>query len=99
GGMAVTLKPEMAGDLKATIQFDVSGRQAGQWYYEIADGYCAFREGQLDHPTLTIHTPSEVWLAISRGELDGAKAFMEKRYSAEGDLSLLMRLKSLFGPM
>jgi len=99
GGMAVIFKPEVAGDLKATIQFDVIGKQPGQWYYEIADRYCAFKEGKLDHPTLTIHTSSEIWLAISKGELDGAKAFMEKKYTVEGDLGLLMRLKSLFGPM
>jgi putative sterol carrier protein len=99
GGMAVSFRREVGGDLKATIQFNVSGKQPGQWYYEIADGYCAFKEGKLDHPTLTIHTPAEIWLAIANGELDGAKAFMEKQYSAEGDIGLLMRLKSLFGPM
>ncbi|MDI6756207.1 MAG: NAD(P)H-dependent oxidoreductase [Thermodesulfobacteriota bacterium] len=97
GGMAVSFRGEAAGDLRAMIQFDVTGRQAGQWYFEIADGYCAFGEGKLDHPTLIIHTPSEVWVAISKGELDGAQAFMEKKYSAEGDLSLLLRLNSLFG--
>ena len=98
GGMAVSFRREVAPDLKATIQFDVSGKQAGQWYYEIADGHCTFKEGKADHPTLTIHTPSEIWLAIANGELEGAKAFMEKQYSAEGDIGLLMRLKSLFGP-
>jgi len=99
GGMAVSFKREAAGDLEATIQFDVTGKQPGRWYYQIKDGYCAFKEGKLDHPTLTIHTPSEVWLAISKGELDGAKAFMEKKYTAKGDLNLLMRFQSLFGPM
>jgi multimeric flavodoxin WrbA len=98
GGMAVSFRREVAPDLKATIQFDVSGKQAGQWYYEIADGYCAFKEGKVDHPTLTIHTPSEIWLAIANRELEGAKAFMEKKYSAEGDMGLLMQFKSLFGP-
>jgi putative sterol carrier protein len=97
GGMAVSFKREVAKDLKATVQFDVTGEQPGQWYYEIMDGYCAFREGKVDHPTLMIHTPSEVWAAISNGDLDGAKAFMEKKYTAEGDLNLLMRFKSLFG--
>jgi putative sterol carrier protein/putative NADPH-quinone reductase len=96
GGMAMSFKREVAEDLKATIQFDVSGKQPGQWHYEIQNGNCAFREGRVDNPTLTIHTPSEVWLAIFKGELDGAQAFMEKKYTAEGDFGLLMRLKSLF---
>jgi putative sterol carrier protein len=45
---------------------------------------------------LTIHTPSEVWMAISRGELDGAQAIMQGKYSIEGDLNLLMRFNELF---
>jgi putative sterol carrier protein len=95
--MARGLSPEAAGDLRATIQFDIGGKQPGQWYFEIKDGNCAFKEGKADHPTLTIHTPSEIWLAISFGELDGAQAFKQKKYTAEGDFNLLMRLKSLFG--
>ena len=99
GGMAVSFKREAAGDLIATIQFDVTGKQRGEWYYDIRDGYCGFKEGRVDHPTLTIHTPSEVWLAIAKEELDGAKAFMEKKYTAEGDSNLLLGFKNLFGPM
>ena len=96
GGMAVGLNPEEAGNLRATIQFDISGKQPGQWHFEIKDGNCAFKEGKVDNPTLTIHSPSEIWLAISFGELDGAQAFMQKKYTAEGDFQLLMRLKNLF---
>jgi putative sterol carrier protein len=96
GGMAVGLNPGEAGNLRATIQFDISGKQPGQWYFEIKDGNCSFKEGKVDNPTLTIHTPSEIWLAISFGELDGAQAFMQKKYTAEGDFQLLMRLKNLF---
>ncbi|MGA2465252.1 MAG: SCP2 sterol-binding domain-containing protein, partial [Thermodesulfobacteriota bacterium] len=54
-------------------------------------------EGKVDSPTLTIKTPSEIWLAIANGELDGQKGFMEGKYTAVGDMSLLMRMKSLFG--
>lgn len=96
GGMVLGFSPEAAGDLRATIQFDMSGTQPGQWYYEIKDGNCAFKEGKVDSPTLTIHTPSEIWLAISLRELDGLQAFMQKKFTAEGDISLLMKLKGLF---
>jgi putative sterol carrier protein len=96
GGMAAGLNPEEAGNLRATIQFDISGKQPGQWYFEIKEGNCDFKEGKVENPTLTIHTPLEIWLAISYGELDGAQAFMQKKYTADGDFNLLMRLKSLF---
>ena len=96
-GMALTFKGSAAGDLKATIQFDVSGRQPGKWFLSIENGTCTYSEGQSPAPTLTIKTPSEVWIAIANKEKDGQKAFMAGEYKIEGDISLLMRMGSLFG--
>ncbi len=96
-GMAATFNGKAAGDLKATVQFEVTGKQPGRWYLSIENGKCTYYEGKTDTPTLTIQTPSEVWLAIANKELNGQQAFMERKYSAQGDMGLLMRLKSLFG--
>lgn len=101
-GMAMVFNPDAAGDLESIIQFDVSGDDAGQsagpeqYYLRIADGDCRAYEGAHPEPTLTIHTPSEVWLRISGGELDGAQAMMSSQYTVEGDLGLLMRFDKLF---
>jgi multimeric flavodoxin WrbA/putative sterol carrier protein len=97
GGMAARMRRETAGDLQATIQFVVTGKQPGQWYFEIQDGVCTFKEGRADHPNLAIHTPSEVWVEVALRRMDGAKAFLEKKYTAEGDLGLLLRFKDFFG--
>jgi putative sterol carrier protein len=96
-GMAATFNGQSAGDLKATIQFEVTGKQPGQWFLSIKNGKCTYHEGKLDVPTLTIKTPSEVWLAIANKEKDGQQAFIEGKYTAQGDTGLLMRLKDLFG--
>jgi multimeric flavodoxin WrbA/putative sterol carrier protein len=96
-GMAATFNGMAAGDLKATIQFEVTGKQPGQWCLSIENGKCTYQEGKTDTPTLTIQTPSEVWLAVANKEIDGQQAFMEGKYTAQGDMGLLMRLKSLFG--
>jgi len=96
-GMAVTFNPQVAGDLKATIQFEVSGKQPGYWFLSIEGGRCTVHEGGSDSPTLTIHTPSEIWLAIANGELDGKQALMDGKYTAHGDMDLLMHMKDLFG--
>ena len=76
--------------------FRTGGDEPGQYYLRIAEGECAAFEGTHPEPTLTIHTPSEVWLRISRGELDGAQAMMSGQYSVEGNLGLLMRFDKLF---
>ncbi len=96
-GMSRMFNPQAAGDLKATIQFEVTGRQPGNWFLTIAEGKCTYQEGKVASPTLTIRTPSEVWLAIANKELDGAKAFMEGKYTTNGDMGLMMKMKSYFG--
>jgi multimeric flavodoxin WrbA/putative sterol carrier protein len=96
-GMAATFNPEAAGDLRATIQFEVTGKQPGHWVLSIENGKCTYHEGRANSPTLTINTLSEVWLAIANKETDGQQAFMEGKYTATGDMSLLMRMKILFG--
>jgi multimeric flavodoxin WrbA/putative sterol carrier protein len=96
-GMAATFNPEAPGDLKAVIQFEVTGKQAGNWFLSIENGKCTYHEGKANSSNLTIKTPSEVWLAIANKEMDGQQAFMEGKYTAAGDMGLLMQMKSLFG--
>jgi multimeric flavodoxin WrbA/putative sterol carrier protein len=96
-GMAAAFNSQAARDLKATIQFEVTGKQAGDWFLSIENGKCTYHEGKANSSNLTIKTPSEVWLAIANKEMDGQQAFMEGKYTAAGDMSLLMRMRSLFG--
>jgi len=96
-GMAATLNGRAAGDLKATIQFEVTGKQPGRWSLTIENGKCIYDEGKANSPSLTINTSSEVWLDIANKELDGQQAFTEGKYTATGDLSLLTRMRRLFG--
>ncbi len=95
-GMPTVFNAEVAGDLVADIQFVISGEEPGAYYLHIEGGTCAFHEDESASPSLTIKPPSEVWLAISRGEMDGQAAFMGQKYTVEGDFSLLMKLNDLF---
>jgi multimeric flavodoxin WrbA/putative sterol carrier protein len=96
-GMAAALNSQAAGDLKATIQFEVTGKQTGNWFLSVENEKCTYHEGKVNSSNLTIKTPSEVWLAIANKEMDGQQAFMEGKYTASGDMGLLMRLRGLFG--
>jgi len=95
-GMPSAFNAEAAGDMVADIQFHVTGEEPGDYHLHIEGGTCTFHEGTLATPKLTIHTPSEVWVAISNGEMDGQQAFMQGKYRVEGDFSLLMKLSDLF---
>ncbi len=95
-GMAGVYNPVAGGDLKAVFYFKVTGEEPGDYALSIADGVCTFSEGVPASPSLTIETPSEIWKAVSCGELDGQAAFMQGKYKASGDFRLLMRMDQLF---
>jgi len=95
-GMSLAFNHSAAGDLSAVIQFDVGGEEPGQYYLRIAKGKCSAFEGKHPSPTLVIHTPSEVWLAVSKGKSDGTQAMVEGKYQATGDLGLLVKFNQLF---
>ena len=95
-GMPTVFSPEAACDLAAIIQFVVSGEEPGSYYLQIENGTCVFHEGKSSSPTMTIQTPSEIWLAVSRGEMDGQTAFMQQKYTVEGDFSLLLKMNDMF---
>lgn len=95
-GMAYSFNPKVAGDLEAVIQFQVTGEETGHYYLDIAQGHCTAYAGEHPKPKLTIITPADVWMAISRGQMSGATALMTGKYSVKGDIGLLMKLGQLF---
>jgi len=94
--MPLAFKSEGANALLAVYQFEVRGDENFVAHLRIEDGTCRFHDGPTDNPSVVIKTPADVWLAVSKGELDGQQAFMSGRYKVEGDLSLLLKLRSLF---
>lgn len=82
--------------LDAVYQFDVTGNEPFQAYLKISGAGCSYHEGVADKPGIVIHTPGDVWMGIARGELDGQQAFLSGKYRVEGDLALLLKLRSLF---
>jgi hypothetical protein len=98
-GMPAVFNPAAAGDLQADIQFIVTGAEPGRYVLRIREGHCTAHEGTVPQPTMTVHTPSEVWLKVARNELSGQAAYVKGMYRVEGDFGLLLRLGDLFsGP-
>lgn len=95
--LASTFSAERAGDLRATIQFEVPDEKPGLYFLEIGEGRCSAQEGRASTADLTIRTPADVWLKVCAGELDGAAAFMSGQYRVVGNAALLIRFGTLFG--
>lgn len=90
-------KAHAAQGLAAVYQFEITGGEKFTAHLKIEKGRCTFHEDAHEKPDVTIESPAHIWLAISRGEMSGQTAFMAEKYRVEGNLGLVMKLKSLFG--
>jgi len=95
--MAQGFNGEAAGATKAILQFNFSGEVEESCYFMIENGRIEARQGISEKPDLVVQTPFNIWLDIMTGKADGQQMFMEQKYKTAGDLSLLMRMKELFG--
>jgi len=95
-GMPTAFQPDKAAGANATIQFNFTGAEPGNYTVKVADGKCEVTQGNADSPTVTINSPSDVWLKIIRRELDGATAFMSGQFTFTGDMGVLMQMQNWF---
>lgn len=95
--MSTGFNPQAAAETKASLQFSFSGQVEGSCCFIIQNGSIEVETGDGENPDLVIETPFEVWMDIMTGKADGQQMFMEQKYRAEGDLSLLLRMSELFG--
>ncbi len=96
-GMPEAFQADKAAGVNATIQFKFTGDEPGNWIIKVADGTCTSEEGETDDATVTINSASDIWLKITRRELDGATAFMSGQFTFTGDMGVLMQMGSWFG--
>jgi putative sterol carrier protein len=85
-----------AGDMNATVQFDLSGEGGGQWYVVVANGACEVEQGTAESPTATIRMEADDYAALVAGDLNAMEAFMQQKIRVEGDLNTVMKFQNLF---
>jgi putative sterol carrier protein len=87
---------EAAEGLTAVYQFDLSGREGGEYYLVVERGVCKVHEGRHPDPHVTFAMSGEDCLRVLEGKLDGPEVFMSGRLQVTGDFGLAIQLKSLF---
>lgn len=95
--MKFAFKANKARDARFTIQFMFSGHVVGECYCMIDNGNFKTGLGKINNPDLIIESPFEVWMDIMTKKTDGQKMFMEKKYTTQGDISILMLMGEFFG--
>ncbi len=96
--MPYGLNKELAQGVDAVIQYLLTGEEPIEGYLIIKDSKCLFEYGIHPNPNTTIKADSKLWLGISNNEISESKAFINKEYEVEGDMTLLLKLYDLFTP-
>ena len=94
--MPAAFVPEKAVGVDATIQFKFTGEQAGDWFVIIKDGKLTVTKGIYPTPKLTLAAAGTDAVKVLTGEMDGMQAFMQGKLRLTGDMSLAMKLISMF---
>jgi len=92
------LNKNLARGIDTIVQFHLSGEEPTDGYLTIKDLECTYTEGIHLDPKTTIRSDSRLWLAISNNEVSGDQAYINKEYTADGDMTLLLKLSDLFSP-
>lgn len=94
--MAQRFIPEKAEGVNAVIQFDLSGDNGGLFWLRVADGKCEAGDGQADNPKMTLKAVADDYYAVVTGVLNPMQAFMSGKLKIQGDMSLAMKLQTMF---
>jgi putative sterol carrier protein len=96
-GLQEHFNPEAAAGLNKILQLNLSGDEAGKWAIKIANQTCELIPDGVEKPDLTLSLADKDWIAIAEGKLDPMNAYMTGKLKATGDITLAMRIPSIFG--
>jgi len=87
---------DAAAGMNAVYQFDITGEGGGKYYAEIKDGELTMAEGEHENPSITLTMAAQDYVDMVEGKLNGQMAFMTGKLKIKGDMSLAMKLNTLF---
>lgn len=87
--------PKKAEGINATVQFDLTGEDASQFWIRIADGQFDYGAGAAENPKMTMIATTSDFIGVMNGGVNPMQAFMMGKIKVKGDTSLAMKLMPL----
>ncbi len=94
--MPYGLNKELAKNVDVVVQFELTGNEEQKSHLIIKNQKCEYIKGLHFKPTVTIKADSKLWLDITNGDIDGANAYINKKYDMSGDASIMLNFDKLF---
>jgi len=94
--MPARFDPAAAADVTKTLQWNITGDEAGVWAFQIVNGIGQLISGGVEKPDTTFTTSAKTWTAIAEGKQEAMKAFMTGKLKVDGDMMLAMKVPQFF---
>ena len=94
--MPMVLNSAAAAGMTKTLQWNITGDEAGVWAFQIVNGEGKMIPGGVEKPDVTFTVGDKDWLSITQGNLDAMNAFMTGKLKIAGDMMLAMKVPTLF---
>lgn len=94
--MVTLFNPAAAGNMNKTLQWNITGEEAGKYALKVANGTCELITGGVEKPDIALTVADKDWLAIADGKLDAMNAFATGKLKLAGDMMLAMKVQQLF---
>jgi putative sterol carrier protein len=91
-------RPDKAGGLQATYQFQLTGTGASNWIVTVANQACRVAEGETASPAATIRMSGTNFIRLAQGTLNTIQAYSQGKIKISGDLHQAARIPDIFGP-
>ena len=88
--------PEKAQGVNTMLQLNLSGENGGQWWVKITDGQCEVQAGTTENPAMTLTSTADDLYAVLTGETNAIAAFMQGKVKVGGDMSLALKMQTMF---
>ena len=90
-------RPNKAGSLRATYQFQISGSDGGTWTVTVSNGTCSTSKVQTDSPNVIIALNDANFIKLAEGKLNTTQAYRQGQIKISGDLNLAAKIPDIFG--
>ena len=94
--MPAVFNSAAAAGITKTLQWNITGEEAGVWAFQIVNGEGKMIPGGVEKPDVTFTVGDKDWLSITEGNLDAMNAFMTGKLKIVGDMMLAMKVPTLF---
>ena len=88
--------PAKVKGMNVTYQFVITGDDGGEWAVTINDGQISVTQGKAEKTNITLTISASDFLDLVAGKLNGQTAFLTGKLKIQGDMTLALKLQSVF---